>query len=222
MKEFSITMALIDFIPVILFSIGAITLQRELYNKMSKGAFAIFSAGTINVIFAGFTKALYKLLYAGNACDFQPLNNIFFPVQSIGFLLAGIGIMAMLYWNQGRNTLYAAAPPVFMGTFIFVGCMCFGLGMLYYGLCILSVKLRKPFLIISFVISFLLMLGMGYLSSKDFSQAYFNWIAQGINIIAQGLSLYGIVALKESGLATLDLNAKAEASDNLIFTEEGI
>ena len=96
MKDFSVAMALVDCIPVILFCAGAVLLQRDLYNKMSKGAFALFSAGTINIIMAGALKAVYKLLYAVGVCDFEPLNAMFFPVQSIGFLLAGIGIIAMI------------------------------------------------------------------------------------------------------------------------------
>ena len=40
---------------------------------------------------AGFLKALYKLLYALGVCDFQPLTQRFFPVQALGFLLAGCG-----------------------------------------------------------------------------------------------------------------------------------
>ena len=45
MNDFSVGMALFDYIPVIFFAIGAIILLRDLYNKMSKGAFALFAAG---------------------------------------------------------------------------------------------------------------------------------------------------------------------------------
>ena len=58
MKEFSVSMALVDFIPVILFTIASVILMRDLYNKMSKGAFALFAAGTIDVTCAGALKAL--------------------------------------------------------------------------------------------------------------------------------------------------------------------
>lgn len=64
MKEFSVLMALADFIPVVLFCAAAVILIRDMYNKMSKGAFALFAAGTIDVICAGSLKAIYKLLYA--------------------------------------------------------------------------------------------------------------------------------------------------------------
>ena len=60
----SVPMAIVDFIPVGLFLAAAIILQRDLYNKMSKGAFALFSAGTITVFVAGCFKATWKLIYA--------------------------------------------------------------------------------------------------------------------------------------------------------------
>ena len=40
--DFTVSMALVDYIPVICFAIAAVILLRDLYNKMSKGAFALF------------------------------------------------------------------------------------------------------------------------------------------------------------------------------------
>ena len=113
-------MALVDYVPVIFFAVAAVILMRDLYNKMSKGAFALFAAGCIDIVCAGALKATYKLLYAATVCDFEALNAMFFPVQSIGFLLAGIGILAMVCHKQTRSKLLAVAPPVFSGTFVFV------------------------------------------------------------------------------------------------------
>ena len=75
--EFSVPMALVDYIPVAFFAITAVILMRDLYHLMSKGAFAIFSAGLLNVIIAGALKATYKLLYAAGICDFAALNDMF-------------------------------------------------------------------------------------------------------------------------------------------------
>ena len=211
MKEFSVSMALVDFIPVILFAIAAVMLQRSLYNKMSKGAFALFAAGTVNIICAGGLKALYKLLYAANVCDFEALNAMFFPVQSIGFMLAGVGMLAMVCHKQG-TTLAAAAPPaVWKGTFLFVGLMVAGLGLMDAVLCILSVKLKKKSAIALFVLSFICSLGMGYLSSKDFAEASMNWIAEGVNVVGQGTLLAGTYLLHKSGLGDLEIH-KEEAA----------
>ena len=202
--DFTIEMALVDYIPVICFAIGAIILMRDLYNKMSKGAFALFSAGTIMITLAGALKATWKLLYAAGVCNFEALNNMFFPTQSIGFLLAGIGILAMLVYNQGETKL-RSVPPVFSGTFVFVGLMVAGLGVMDTVLCILAVKLKKPWLIAIFVLSFVCSLGMGYLSSKDFTEAAMNWIAEGVNVVGQGSFLAGAYLLHKNGLADLEI-----------------
>ncbi|SFP79339.1 hypothetical protein SAMN04487928_10866 [Butyrivibrio proteoclasticus] len=55
------------------------------------------------------------------------------------------------------------------------------------------------------VISFLCSLAMGYLSSKDFTQSYMNWIAQMINIVGQGLLFYGVIVMNKAGIADLVL-----------------
>ncbi len=205
MNDFSVSMALVDYIPVICFAIAAVILLRDLYNKMSKGAFALFAAGVIDVTIAGALKATWKLLYAAGACDFEALDAMFFPVQSIGFLLAGIGILAMLVHKQTDKALLAVAPPVFTGTFVFVGLMVAGLGILDAVLCILAAKLNKPSLIAVFALSFVCSLCMGYLSSQDFAQASMNWIAEGVNVIGQGTLLVGAYLLHKNGLADLAL-----------------
>ncbi len=206
MNDFSVSMALVDYIPVILFASAAIILIRDLYSKMSKGAFALFAAGVIDVTIAGALKATWKLLYAAGACNFEALDAMFFPVQSIGFLLAGIGILLMLVRKNNGNALFAVAPPVFSGTFVFVGLMCAGLGILDAVLCILAVKLKKPAYIAIFVASFICSLCMGYLSSQDFAEAAMNWIAEAVNIIGQGALLAGTVLLHKNGLEELDIN----------------
>jgi hypothetical protein len=206
MKDFSVSMALVDYIPVICFAIASVILMRDLYNKMSKGAFALFATGTINIVCAGALKATYKLLYAGGVCDFEALNAMFFPVQSIGFLLAGVGVLAMICYNQHEKTAaLAVAPPLFKGTFVFVGLMVAGLGILDTVLCIISAKLKKPWLIAIFALSFVCSLGMGYLSTKDFAKASMNWIAECVNVVGQGSLLAGVYILHKSGLADLEL-----------------
>ena len=207
--EFSVPMALVDYIPVIFFAIAAVILMRDLYNKMSKGAFALFAAGTINVAIAGALKATWKLLYAAGICDFEALNDMFFPVQSLGFLLAGMGILAMICRKQTKGTALAAAvPPVFKGTFVFVGLMVAGLGVMDTVLCILSVKLKKGGIIALFALSFICSLCMGYLSSQDFARASMNWIAEGVNVVGQGSLLAGTVLLHKNGLADLRLRGE--------------
>lgn len=208
MKQFTVIMALADFVPVVLFAAAAVILQRDFYNKMSKGAFALFAAGTIDIVLAGALKAAYKLLYAAGACDFAVLSDIFLPLQAIGFMLAGVGMVAALCHRQSGDSRLAAvavAPAVFKGTMIFVSLMVLGLAGMTAGFCAAGVKMKKGFAVALFVLSFICSLCMGYLSSQDFAQASMNWIAEGVNIVGQGAMLAGAVILHRGGLAELKL-----------------
>lgn len=207
---FSVPMALVDFIPVVCFFIAGLILLGDLYNKMSKGAFALFAAGVIDIFMAGSLKAIHKLLYALNICDFEVLSKMFFPVQAIGFMLTGIGMVCMLLVKQGKGRIYSAGvPAVFSGTMIFVLFMVLGLGALDFSLCSLSAKLKKKPVMILFILSFIFCLAMGYLSSKDFSQAYMNWVGEAINALGQGMLLLGTVILHKNGLRELTLEKDA-------------
>lgn len=200
MKDFSIGMALVDYIPVICFALASVILMRALYSKMSKWAFALFAAGVIEVSLAGALKATYKLLYAAGVCDFEALSDMFFPTQSIGFMLAGAGMLIFILGERKRAATLAVAPPLFSGTFVFVGLMVAGLGIMDTVLCILSVKIKKPWLIALFATSFVCSLCMGYLSSQDFTEAAMNWIAEGVNVIGQGALLAAVVLAHKYGL----------------------
>lgn len=203
--DFTIGMALVDYIPVICFFFGSAILMRDLYGKMTKAAFALFAAGSLNITLAGALKATWKLFYAAGICNFEALNNMFFPTQSLGFIFAGAGLVAMLVYNQKEDSKLRSVPPVFSGTFVFVGLMVAGLGLIDTVLCILAVKLKKPALIAIFALSFICSLCMGYLSSKDFTEAAMNWIAEGVNVVGQGSFLAGAYLLSKNGLKELEL-----------------
>lgn len=198
MYNFTIPMALVDYIPVIFFGIAAVLLQQDLYSKMGKLTFAMFAAGTVNIFAAGFLKASWKLLYSAEICDFAALNTMFLPVQSIGFLLAGIGIALMLC--PKRKVLAVVAPPVFSGSVIFILMMVLGLGSICTVLSILAVKMRKKSAMVLFILAFLCSMGMGALAGQDMTQAWFNWVEQGINCVGQGLLLWGTVILHKANL----------------------
>ncbi len=203
MYDVSVPMALADFVPVALFAVSAILMQRDLYNKMPKYAFACFAAGTINLFMAGFLKALWKLLYAAGICDFQLLNTMFLPTQSLGFFLAGLGIVIMFFGK--RSAALAVAPPVFQGTFLFIGMMVLGLGAICACLSVLAVRLKKKGLIAVFSLCFLCYMSMGYLASRDGSSAAMNWIEQGVNCVGQILLLGGVHSLHKAGLREMVL-----------------
>lgn len=198
MYHFSVPMALVDYIPVLFFGAAAVILLMDLSRNVRKDAFALFAAGTVDIFLAGFLKATWKLLYAAGVCDFQALNTLFLPLQSIGFLLAGTGIVLMLFAR--KNAVLLAAPPVFGGSMVFIMMMVLGLGCICTCLSILAVRLKKRRAVILFALSFLCSMGMGYMSSRDSTQAVINWIEQGINCLGQGFLLLGTLTLHRAGL----------------------
>jgi hypothetical protein len=202
----TLPMALVDFIPVVLFFLATCLIMHDIYHMASKGAFSLIAAGFILVSVAGFYKALWKLLYALEICDFVKLNETFFPMQSTGFILAGIGMTALfLFPQKEKQVLASAAVPVYTSSLLFVIFTILGDAGIYVSLMRISAKLHKKAVIIPLLISFLLMLGMGYLSSRDFTEPVWNWIGEAVNIVGQLLFLASAVLLHKAGLEKLEM-----------------
>ena len=188
-------MALVDYIPVILFLLAAKLLCKDLKAKMSTPAFLTFVTGAALVVIAGTLKASYKLLYALHIGDFGWMSRQMFSNQAFGFLLAGIGLM--------MHVLKKERTYAFLPTMALVGIMVVGLGAMDAGLCFLANRLKKRSALVCFIVSFFLSLGMGYLSTKNFDKAYMNWIAQSVNIVGQLLLYLGCRILHKAGLKNL-------------------
>ena len=199
MYNFTIPMALMDFLPVIFFGVTGVLLLRDLYNKMFKGAYALLAAGSVNVFLAGFCKALWKLLYAANICDFKALEEMFLPVNSIGLLFVGLSLIGMLCWKQ-KGAALSVAPVVVSGSLTFIMMMVVGLGGLCAGLSVLAVKVKKGKTVILFILSFVFAMAMGYMSSQDSTQAWVNWVEQSINTVSQLCLMLGVLVLHKAGL----------------------
>ena len=195
MKEFSVPMALVDYIPVVLFLLAAVLLAGDLKGKMNRAAFLSFTAGTGLVAAAGLLKATYKLLYALHVGDCTWMSAQFFSNQAFGFLLAGIGLM--------MHVLKKERTYAFLPTMALVGIMVVGLGAMDAGLCFLANRLKKRNALVCFIVSFFLSLAMGYLSTKDFDKAFMNWVAQLVNVFGQGLLYLGSGILHRAGLKDL-------------------
>lgn len=199
MYHFSIPMALMDFVPVIFFGVSAVLLLRDLYNKMFKGAYALLAAGSVNVFMAGFCKALWKLLYAANICDFVALEEMFMPVNSIGLLFVGLSLIGMLCWKK-KGAVLSVVPPVFASSMPFIMMMVVGLGGLCAGLSVVAAKMKKGPTMALFILSFVCAMAMGYMSSQDSTLGWVNWAEQSINTVSQLCLMLGVIALHKNGL----------------------
>ena len=199
MYHFTVPMALMDFVPVIFFGVTAVLLLRDLYNKMGKAAYSLLAAGSFNVFNAGFFKALWKLLYAANICDFKALEEMFLPVNSLGLLLVGVGILLMVCQKRKVGVL-SVAPVPFVSGMPFIMMMVLGLGGMCAGLSIVAAKMKKGWVMSLFILSFVCAMAMGYMSSQDSTQTWVNWAEQSINTVSQLCLMAGVILLHKAGL----------------------
>lgn len=65
-------------------------------------------------------------------------------------------------------------------------------------LIVVAVRRKKLVAVPVFLLSFVFVLGMGYLSSKDFTIPAMNWLAEGGNTIGQGAFLVGAKLLADA------------------------
>jgi intracellular septation protein A len=205
MNGITVLMALVDFLPVLLFFAAALILQRDLYGSMVKGAFAVLAAGSIMVLTGGTYKALWKILYACQVCDWPALDGAFFPLQGPGFLLVFAALAAWLGRSRAKKTrVYSAALPVFASSLPFVALQTLGCGGMQVCLLLTARRMKKPLAAWLFVLAFAAMLGMGYLSAKFDDSSAMHWMAQLVNIVSQGALLGGVWTLHKAGLGRTD------------------
>jgi hypothetical protein len=199
MYNFTIPMALMDYVPVIFFAVTAVLLLQDLYNKMCKVSYTLLAAGTVNVFVAGFGKATWKLLYAANICDFVALEAMFLPVNSLGLLFVGVSMILMIV-SKRKCALLSVAPVPFTGGLPFIMMMVLGLGGMCAGLSVTAARMKKGKVMILFILSFVCAMVMGYMSSQDSTHAWVNWVEQSINTVSQGCLMAGVVLLHKAGL----------------------
>ena len=192
-------MAIVDFIPVVLFFITAVILQRDLYHILTKGAYSLVAAGSIMAFTGGFFKALWKMLYALNVCDYVLLDHSFFAMQGPGFLLFFLGVLG-LFLKGGKNTTLRSVSPVVVTTSLpFIIMQVVGLGGAQFTLGIWGLKKGNKFAFVLYMISFVFMLGMGYLGAKFDDTSTMHWLAQLTNIVSLGSFLWATLEMRKTG-----------------------
>ena len=212
-------MALFDLVPCVLCFIAMWILQISLYQKMNKYSYALFASGTIMVLFAGVFKAIYKILLYGFNVDFYRFNYMFFPVQAFGFMLAFAALLIFIFQKKASGPLslviFTTLVPdegkkLANDTMLYVALQIIGFGGIYGCLIYFAKKLKQKLPIVLFVLAFVCMLMMGFLSTRisraasDAEYIIYNWLAEGVNTIGEGLFLFGVLRLKKAGLKDLE------------------
>jgi hypothetical protein len=101
--EYSIPMALEDFLPVALSAFGFFLIAKTLAGKQaSVGQLAWLGAALI--VSGGFSKALWKLVIAASGSDLVVLREALFPLMGPGFVM-----MAWALWRGLKERKFTAA-----------------------------------------------------------------------------------------------------------------
>lgn len=205
MSEITVSMAIMDFIPVLLFFIATIILQRDLYNKLSKVAFSMLAAGSLMVFIGGFYKALWKLLYGLQIADVPYLDTALFPLQAPGFILMFFALLSLFGRNKNTNFYFSAAVvPVYESKFPFLIGQILGCSGVIWSLFFMAKRMKHKLAMVMFVMAFIAMLSMGYMASAFDSGSGMDWIEQSINTVSQGAFLLGVILLSRAGLSSPD------------------
>jgi len=196
----TVPMALMDFVPVLLFGAAWVILYRDLKNKLNLCSGILLPLGAGLVFLAGFLKATWKMQKALGVPAVELFNKMMFPTQSVGFLLMAVGMLALMY---GKRKSARSLTMVWVMLTV-LGNLGASAGLVW-----IASKVKKaavPLFIVAFVCSMM----MGYLSSRDFDQASMHWIAQSVNTLGQALLLVGALLVHKAGLSAPDaLNKKA-------------
>lgn len=202
--EITFAMAFVDCIPVALFLIAAIILQRDLYHVLTKGAYSLVAAGSIMAFTGGAFKAAWKMLYALGVCDYVLLDHSLFTLQGPGFLLFFLGLLG-LYLKGGRKegvTLGSVSPAVVTSSLPFIVLQVIGLGGAQLALGIFGWKKGNKGALALYLTAFVFMLGMGYLGAKFDDSSGMHWIAQLTNVISMSTFLLGTLRMRKTGYET--------------------
>ena len=176
-------------------------LYRDLRNKLDLCSGILLPLGALTVLLAGLFKAVWKLQNAIGATPTELFNRTFFPAQSLGFVLLGVGMLAFMY---GKRRIVRSLTMVFV-----MGMVLGNLGM-SAGLVYIARRMKVRAGMVLFILSFVFILMMGYLSSRDFQQASMHWVAQSVNFLGEGMLFLGALLLHRAGLADRDaLNKEA-------------
>ncbi len=194
----TVPMALMDFVPVLLFGAAWVILYQDLKNKLNLCSGILLPLGAGLVFLAGFLKATWKMQKALGVPAVELFNKMMFPTQSVGFLLMAVGMLALMY---GKRKSARSLTMVWVMLTV-LGNLGASAGLVW-----IASKVKKaavPLFIVAFVCSMM----MGYLSSRDFAQASMHWIAQSVNTLGQALLLVGSLLVHKAGLSAPDALGK--------------
>ena len=197
-EAYPLTLALLDFLPVIFFLIGAIFFVG-ISTKMCGfrcGNLAI--TGSLLIFLGGFSKAVWKLFFTIGLGDYLLLSELQFVLVAPGFLILLIVVIMMARSERSDekgNAEFLPAIATWKIPFLVVMTLSsLGVqGVLAY----IAFRHKVRVATLGFIIAFLCLLGMGSMASAE--QTLTNqWVEEIVNASGQFGFMVGCVFLYRS------------------------
>ncbi len=189
MDEVTIFLALMDYLPVIFFGVGALYLLRIGYVYLTRGFYTALAGGAILCFTGGLYKATSKLMEASFDYCLLALQSSQFIMLAPGFVLLFVASLGLVRRNKTKVAL-AAAPGMELWKIPFIAIMSLANIAFLVVMAIFSFKNRLRSPAVLYLLSILTLLFMSYLSTQPMTTKI-QWIAQGVNSMVQLLAMAG-------------------------------
>lgn len=215
--EFTLSLALADFIPVIIYLISTLTIRKAIDKRLVPSMNAVFRLSTGLVFITGFIKASMKVAFIAEHHSTiidtvqSMLDTYYFPTLVTLYYISGLSVLFSLMINTKkpiRIIVYTLFSLILVKNIIcytdvekskmfFVLILSLGNLILWGSLSFLSFKCKIPSSGVLYIITFILLMGMGYMNTKDFSNAATHWATESLNIVAHIFMLLASVTLRK-------------------------
>ena len=118
--EYTISLALVDFLPVIFTAVGFYFLCKMVTHVDGKQG-KVFLVGAVLTVVGGFIKATWKLIIASSGIDIRWMDDGMFAWMAPGYVLIAWSIWQTVRNVQGKKTLSPRLAPIAIGTVTLVG-----------------------------------------------------------------------------------------------------
>jgi hypothetical protein len=208
LEDYSLSLALFDYIPVGLSALGLFMLAT-LIGQAGARSRPVCLLGALLIACGGLSKASWKLTWVLSGQDITPLSNLLFILMAPGFIiLACHGFFARRYWLQGlpiphrqanASAMLLIGLTVAATTFVlsqdregrgwfFLLLATASLANIFLSanLIQLSWRLRQRGTALIFAFSITIIVCLGGLSRFSEGSAPLQWLAECLNVLAHG------------------------------------
>ncbi|WP_372734116.1 hypothetical protein [Nocardioides sp.] len=200
--EYGLSLAIQDFVPVLLAGAGAIALANACGRRHpSLRVPALVGAALVTT--GGLSKAVWKTLVAAEPCrNIEILEQILFPCLAFGFALLAWAVVSLRKDQVVSPVPYAVVPVLGVASALYAGAMgpllgVAALGAVWMGLNLAghARALGMPAIAGLFIAYLLGTLILPPLAARPDQSERLQWIEQGTNSLVQLCFLIGVVAI---------------------------